>query len=144
MECTLGDLAAGRVEAELTVAAGNIDNSRVYCRLNLKDIDFNTIIGWLEQKKNIALANKSLKSKVVSLVEYEQSSRKSANSRLKYKAALAAARGVMLDEVPSTHVDQALKVESLSRRKLIPVGARAVVSLRDGKGTVICSTTIAP
>ena len=139
IDCSLGALAHGDVEAVLTVVSKTDKDSRIFCRLNLQGIDFREIVPWLKDKQEKILENCSIDTEFIALGEYTRFQKNIANRHLKYKVALAAARGVTPEDIPVSHIEKAFEAENLNYRRFIPVGSGAVISLRDSKGRIVSS-----
>lgn len=135
--CNLGQLARGEVHATLRVAAESEGKARVYCKLQLDDVHFDALQDWLRDRQQEVAAGRRLDSNVVVLAEYVQSCQSIDSRQLKYRAALAAARGVALDDVPPSHIERAIAMELQTRSRAIPRGCPAIVSLVDASGTIV-------
>ncbi len=140
---TLGELLRGKVDAQLSLEytaenkyqqiSRNISWERIsQTPLNafLKTVRRKILDGSMPDSKTVLLGRITSNSCV-----YEQKS-------LKYKAALAAARGVSLGDIPADQVNNYLVRELLDKKQYILSGSVAKLSLYNGLGEVVASKMI--
>ncbi len=144
--CTLGELQQGKVEARLILEfspENQEDNSSKVLRdASWKDIARTALIPWLITIQKQIREKKRDDGKSINLDGLVKKSGYIGERSLKYKAALAAARGVSLHEIPSSHVSQALVRELVDKKEYIRHGSTATVALYNGRGEIVGSSTL--
>jgi hypothetical protein len=144
--CTLGELQGGQVEARLTLEFSPENQgscpSKVLRDATWRDIARLPLIPWLIAIQKQIRDKKREDGKNICLHGLVKKSGYIGERSLKYKAALAAARGVPLDEISSAHVHRTLVRELVDKKEYIRHGSTATVALYNGRGEIVGSRTL--
>lgn len=140
ISCRLGELQAGTVKARLTLAYEPEhrfhDVFRDIVWHSLPDRD---IFSWLTKKQEKIWNGLCKDSKALSLASFFKGTGMFQGNGLKYRAALAAARGLSLHEVPTIHVYELLAREAVDRKEYLRYGSKAKISLYNSQGELVCA-----
>lgn len=141
--CTIGELQQGQVKARLTLEFSQEKSGRKVVRdISWRDVAKAPLKQWLITLQNQIREQQREDGKTISLAGLIKSSGYLSERSLKYKAALAAIRGVPLSEVPLAHVHRAVVHEIVNNREYIGHGSSATVALYNGLGEIIGSRTL--
>ncbi len=139
--CTLGELQDGKIDARLRLefATENIKNhpGKVLRNAAWKDIDRTELIPWLQSLQKHIIDGKREDGKIITLDGLVKKSGYIDDRSLKYKSALAAARGVSLQEISPAQAHQALVRELIDKKEYIRHGSSATLALYNGKGEIV-------
>lgn len=136
--CTLGQLEEGSIKARLVLEFSLPHSDNVVFRdSSWSDIDRLPIVEMVSAIRNDIITQKIKGTKIVSLACGRAMPGPFRQHSLKYKAALAFARGVTLDEIPQNLVNQYIAKDILNKKKYLEFGARTKLSLQSGSGEVV-------
>lgn len=139
--CTLGELRTGKVKARLTLEfAPENKKQKVLRDVSWQDIAGTPLKPWLKTLQNLVLEQKRADSEVVPLAGLSRRSGYFCERSLKYKAALAAARGVSVNEIPLAQVYQFLAREIVDKKEYVGRGESARVALYNDKGELVTTS----
>jgi hypothetical protein len=146
ISCTLGELQSGQVEARLIlefIPENQAGHSRKVLRdATWRDIVHLPLIPWLTTIQQQIREKKREDGKSICLDGLVKKSGYIGERSLKYKAALAAARGVPLDEISSVLVRQTVVRELVDKKEYIRHGSTATLAMYNGRGEIVGSRTL--
>jgi hypothetical protein len=139
--CTLGALQRGQVEARLSLefATENCKKhaEKVLRQVTWRDMERTTLISRLQVLQQDIRRGRRDDGKIVCLADLVKKPGYVGERSLKYQAALAAARGVSLPEIPASRVYRALVRALIDKKEYIRHGSTATVALYNGRGEVV-------
>ncbi len=144
--CTLGELQRGRIKARLSLEFSPENQGKqpfkVQRDVSWREIARTALIPWLQNLQRQILEKKCGDGHMVCLNGLVKKSGYIGERSLKYKAALAAARGVSIDEIPASHVHRALVRELIDRKEYVRHGGTATVALYNEREEIVGSRTL--
>ncbi|MFH0781147.1 MAG: hypothetical protein V2B20_04215 [Pseudomonadota bacterium] len=144
--CTLGELQHGQIKArlslEFTPESQRMQPYKVLRDASWREIARTALIPWLISLQQQILEKKYDDGYMICLDGLVKKSGYIGERSLKYKVALAAARGVPIHEIPSSHVHQALVRELIDRKEYVRHGGTATVALYNEREEIVGSRTL--
>ncbi len=133
--CTLRQLEEGSINGRLVLEFSLPHSDKVVFRdSSWSEIDRLPIVEMVSSIQKDIISQKIKGTKIVSLACGRAMPGLFRQHSLKYKAALAFARGVTLDEIPGNLANQYVAKDILNRKKYLEFGARTKLSLQSGTG----------
>lgn len=139
--CTLGELRTGKVKVRLTLEFSPANRKQKVLRdVSWQDIAGTPLKPWLKTLQNQVRENKRADSEVVPLAGLSRRSGYFCERGLKYKSALAAARGVPVNEISLSQVYRFLAREIVDKKEYVGRGESARVALYNDKGELVTTS----
>lgn len=143
IKTTIGELRTGQVNAKLTLEYDTENRQkRVSQGVSCQKIAKAPLRAWLKTLQNKIREGKIDDTPSIALGSLTKNSSFFEQRSLKYKAALAAARGISMAEVPQTQVYEYLVRDILDRKEYISLGSSAKISLFNSYGEMVDSKTL--
>ena len=143
ISCTLGELRKGKVKARLSLEFSPESKAKNVVRDFVWDNGTKTPLkAWLKTMQHQIRDKKRADSEIVCLTGIAPKSGYLCDRSLKYKSAIAAARGVSVNEVPMAYVYQFLARELVDKKEYIGPGGSARVALYNDKDELVTSSTL--
>ena len=141
--CTLGELRTGKVMARLSLEfSPENKKQKVLRNVSWQDIARTPLKPWLKSLQDQIREKKRADSEVVCLAGLGQRTGYVWERSLKYKAALAAARGVSVNEVPLAQVYSFVAREIVDKKEYVGRGTSARVEMYNEKGELVTAGTM--
>lgn len=143
ISCTIGELRKGKVDARLFLEFTPENDIQNICReVAWNDIARVPLKPFLKALKN-KIKNKMMNdTHIIRLDGLAKNTGYLSQRSLKYKAALAAARGVSLGDIPNNQVYNYLIREVVDKKEYVRYGSSAKVLLFNGTGQIVDSRTV--
>lgn len=141
--CTLGELRTGKVKARLSLEfSPENKKQKVLRNVCWQDIGSTPLKPWLKSMQDQIREKKRVDSEVVCLVGLGQRTGYVWERSLKYKTALAAARGVSVNEIPLAQVYRFVAREIVDKKEYVGRGTSARVDMYNEKGELVTTSTM--
>jgi hypothetical protein len=138
---TLGQLRKGKVKARLTLEfSPENKKQKVLRNVSWQDIAGTPLKPWLKTLQNQIREEKRADSAIAPLAGLSRRSGYFCERSLKYKAALAAARGVSVNEIPLGQVYRFLAREIVDKKEYVGRGGSARVALYNEQGELVTTS----
>lgn len=140
--CTLGELASGGVRARFSLEFLAEDEKSARSKeLHWQGIGSKRFLSALKEYQRKVSTQKVGEETRIPLDRFIRPSDSLEEKRIKYRAALAVARGVSITEIPLDHVSRHISRDLNDRSDLVIVGSRAKAALYNSKDEVVSSLT---
>ncbi len=144
--CTLGALQRGQVEArlclEFAMEKQKKHREKVLRQAAWCDMERTRLIPRLQVLQRDIRRGRCDDGKIIGLADLIKNSGYVGERSLKYKVALAAARGVTLEEIPAPLVRRTLLREVIDKKEYVRHGSTATVALYNGRGGIVGSRAL--
>lgn len=141
--CTLGELRTGKVKARLSLEfSPENKKQKVLRNVCWQDIARTPLKPWLKSMQDRIREKRRADSEVICLAGLGQRTGYFGERSLKYKAALAAARGVSVNEVPLAQVYRFVAREIVDKKEYVGRGTSARVEMYNDKGELVTASTL--
>lgn len=142
IRCTLGELASGAVRARFSLEFLSHDQKTARNKeLRWQGIGSKRFLSALKKYQRKVSTQNGGEETRIPLDRFIRPADSLEEKRIKYRAALAIARGVPIAEIPLDHVSQHMSRETNNRSELVIVGSKAKAALYNSKDEVVSSLT---